>query len=713
MKLFHPSRHQATLTILLGGALLLVTALGAQVALHGITERYSTLVDTRIANLNQLNHVDGLFRAQVQEWKNTLLRGHVPGLRDMYWQNFIRAEAEVIQALDDLERSELNPATLKALKRFQRSHQELAKRYRQGYEIFLQTNFDYKAVDSVLRGVDRQPASQLQDFTERLERDIALEADALHDTAGNYYIATLFIVIFASVIVALGVAAIVRNAIEVEVDSHSRSGFLAKMSHEIRTPMNGVLGMSELLGATPLTEQQTRYNQAIHSSGQSLLILINDLLDYSRIEAGKMSLEHIPYSLRGLLSNLYYLFVHKAAEKQLTWHIDIAPDIPDQFMGDSVRLNQILVNLVGNALKFTKAGSVELAIRWHDGRLCFSCVDTGIGMTPEAIDQLFTPFAQADASINRRFGGSGLGLTISRELCLQMQGELHVKSTPEQGSEFTVDIPAELAAREQDIDFPEPKPLIKLCIEDPKRAQDYQRYCQFWRLKTDQLDPSNPNLSTSPSKSEPTITVIDLIDHHKSDTLAAECKQAGHKVLQLYDVGQSNEWVNSHGEVSQGFKDRPPFGALLKPLLLDCLNLDPSKAKHVDPHRGIRPLNILAVDDNSVNRTVVSAMLAKLGHRCTLACDGEDAVSQFINTNRAFDLVLMDCEMPVLDGVGALKCIREIEAQQQTTRTPILALTANAYQSQLDGYREAGMDDVLTKPLSLNTLKEALAKHAL
>ncbi|MDN3638601.1 ATP-binding protein [Simiduia curdlanivorans] len=713
MNLFHPSRHQATLTILLGGALLLVTALGAQIALHGITERYSTLVDTRIASLNQLHHIDTLFKRQVQEWKNTLLRGHDPNQRDMYWQSFLSTEAEVSKALDELESKALNPATRKALHQFQRSHKDLAKRYRQGFDIFLQSNLDFKAVDSLLRGIDRQPANQLHDFTERLERDIGLEADALHDTAGNYYIATLFIVIFASLVVAIGVAAIVRNAIKVEVDSHSRTGFLAKMSHEIRTPMNGVLGMSELLGATPLTEQQVRYNQAIHSSGQSLLILINDLLDYSRIEAGKMSLEHIPYSLRGLLSNLFYLFVHTAAEKQLKWHIDIAPEIPDQFMGDSVRLNQILVNLVGNALKFTKVGGVELTIRCQGGRLCFSCVDTGIGMTEQAISQLFTPFTQADTSINRRFGGTGLGLTISRELCLQMQGELRVKSAPEQGSEFIVDIPAELAEREQDIDFPAPKPRIQLCIEDPKRMHDYQRYCQFWGLQTEQLDTDKPSFSAARESAEPIIAVIDLSDHAKSDALATQCKQAGHKALQLYDVGQSNEWVNSHGEVSSGFKDRPPFGALLKPLLLDCLHLDSTKAKQHDPHTGIRPLNILAADDNSVNRTVVSAMLAKLGHRCTLACDGEDAVSQFINNSRPFDLVLMDCEMPVLDGVGALKCIREIEAQQQATRTPVLALTANAYQSQLDGYREAGMDDVLTKPLSLNTLKEALAKHAL
>ena len=192
-----------------------------------------------------------------------------------------------------------------------------------------------------------------------------------------------------------------------------------------------------------------------------------------------------------------------------------------------------------------------------------------------------------------------------------------------------------------------------------------------------------------------------------------QLKQNGAKILQLYDVGQSNEWINSHGEVSQGFKDRPPFGALLEPLLLDLANHSSSHINQQDPHTGIRPLNILAADDNSVNRSVVSAMLAKLGHRCTLACDGEDAVSQFINTSRPFDLVLLDCEMPVLDGVGALKCIREIEAQQHLRRTPILALTANAYQFHLDSYLEAGMDEVPTKPISLKSLKEALAKHAM
>ena len=713
MKAFHPSRHQATLTILLGGALLMITAIGAQIALHGISQRYSIMIDTRIDSLNQLNHVNSLFKTQVQEWKNTLLRGHDAEQREVYWQSFQTIEEQVSSSLEALNEKPLNRETRTALKNFQRSHQALAKRYRQGYEIFLQSNFDYRAVDKLLRGIDREPAGKLQDFTDRLERAVSTDADDLYHTARNYFITTLIVIILACVIVAFGIAAIVRNAIEVEVDANSRSGFLTKMSHEIRTPMNGVLGMSELLGATPLTEQQMRYNQAIHSSGQSLLILINDLLDYSRLEAGKMTLEHIPYSLRGLLSNLYYLFVHKAAEKQLNWHIDIAPEIPDQFIGDPVRLNQILVNLVGNALKFTKIGGVDLTVNWDGGYLSFRCIDTGIGMTAEAAKKLFSPFEQADVSISRRFGGSGLGLTISKELSLQMRGDLKVNSRPDQGSEFQLEIPCELAEQETSIEFPEPKPRIQLYVDNTIRGDDYQRYCQYWGLEIKKIDPDNPVPDNQRASTTPLIIIIDLADHEKSDQLAMQLKQNGAKILQLYDVGQSNEWINSHGEVSQGFKDRPPFGALLKPLLLDLANHSSSHIKQQDPHTGIRPLNILAADDNSVNRSVVSAMLAKLGHRCTLACDGEDAVSQFINTSRPFDLVLLDCEMPVLDGVGALKCIREIEAQQHLRRTPILALTANAYQFHLDSYLEAGMDEVLTKPISLKSLKEALAKHAM
>lgn len=704
----HYSRSRATATILVGGLLLLITAVGAQYALYGIIERYDQMLDTRIASQTDLHEINIAFKTQVQEWKNTLLRGDELADREKYWRSFQMEEARVQSLIQNLESLHLSSETRKALQRFARAHNQLASLYRQGYEVFQANGYEIRQVDDLLRGIDREPSNKLHDFTQSLEAQIGAEAKALNDNASSLFIFTLLVVLVSSVAVALGANSIVRNAIDTEVSARTRSDFLAKMSHEIRTPMNGVLGMSELLSSTPLNEQQKRYNQAIHSSGQSLLVLINDLLDYARIESGKMSLESISFSLRGLLSNVYYLFVQKAAERNIHWVIDIPPGVPDQFTGDPARINQILVNLAGNAIKFTQKGLVALQVEWRDEQLVICCKDTGIGMDQNTISQLFIPYTQADNSIHRRYGGTGLGLVISRELARQMQGDLTVESQPNQGTTFCLNLPLQYTPTDT-ATFAADKPRIVLCVDDEQRRADYLRYCVHWGLDTQVVDTHDiPAEATDTS-----IAVIDLEDHRASDELAVVYKAQGYLPLQLYDVGQSNEWINSHGEITRGFKDRPPFGALLKPLLEDCLQLVSNPLTEAEPHTGIRPLNILAVDDNSVNRTVISAMLAKLGHRCTLACDGEDAVSQFLNTTRPFDIVLMDCEMPVLDGLGALRCIREIEQEKDMAPTPVLALTANAYDTDRDRYLDGGMDEVLTKPISLNRLKTALLKHAL
>ncbi len=704
----HHSRSRATLTILVGGLLLLATALGAQFALNGIIARYDSVLQTRVGTQSDLYQINIAFKDQVQEWKNTLLRGHNTVEREKYWAAFVERESQVRALMNQLNSTQLSDDTRQALQRFARAHRQLAGKYRQGYEVYLANGQQWQLVDDLLRGIDREPSNKLYDFTHALEAEIAEQANTLRDSAETYFISTLLVVLISSVAVALGVISIVRNAIETEVGARTRSDFLAKMSHEIRTPMNGVLGMSELLSSTPLTEQQKRYNQAIHSSGQSLLILINDLLDYARIESGKMSIESSPFSLSGVLSNLYYLFVQKATERELEWHIDMPPSVPDGFVGDSARINQILVNLVGNAFKFTEQGGVTLHVTYQNDLLTFECTDTGIGMDEHTCQHLFEPYVQADNSIHRRYGGTGLGLVISRELARQMNGELVAESQVNAGSTFRLSLPLprgeELAS-----DFGADKPTILLCVENELQREDYQRYCNHWGLPS-RIVRAEDDVTEADAMS---VCVIDVSDHHRSDELARAYSALGHLPLQLYDVGQSSEWINSRGDITRGFKDRPPFGALLKPLLLDCLQLEHLVAQCDDPHLGIRPLSILAVDDNSVNRTVVSAMLAKLGHRCTLACDGEDAVTQFLNTPRRFDLVLMDCEMPVLDGMGALKCIREIEQQKAMAPTPVLALTANAYETDRERYLNGGMDDVLTKPISLNRLKSALRKHAL
>lgn len=691
---------------------MLAAALIAQLALNSLNAQYRELIDTRMLSMRELGEVNLQFKLQVQEWKNLLLRGSDPEDRAHYWQSFQEASAEVRLHIEQLEQRPLSQATRQALRRFEQAHTRLQSQYESGYQRFVEDPSDPFIIDASVRGIDRQPADQLARFTRSLEDEIQARADELQLASDSYFWVGTVTVLACGLLVIAGVLIIVRHAVEAEINARTRIDFLAKMSHEIRTPMNGVLGMSELLSSTPLNEQQRRYNQAIHSSGQALIVLINDLLDYSRIESGKMVIDHKPFSLRGLLSNLFYLFIQKASDKACYWRIDIAPEVPDSWLGDGARLNQILVNLAGNALKFTERGGVCLKVSAPDNHLLFECNDTGIGMDEAALARLFTPFVQANNSIQGRYGGTGLGLVISRELARQMTGDLSVRSVPGQGSVFTLQLP--LARSEQQDKIPAMPNLDKvlLAVEDEWQYQDYQRHLKHWGWVAEPWPLDTNNLQPRPKLTTSTLLIIDTCNHELSDALAHYSREQGAKALQLYDVGQSNEWINSHGEPEHGFKDRPPFGALLLPLI-QGLYEQPNGRTSGPAIQCNNKLHILAADDNAVNRSVVSAMVTKLGHSCVLACDGEDAVTQFLYTSRPFDLVLMDCEMPLLDGLGALRCIRELELERGITRpTPIIALTANAYQSDRERYLDAGMDEVLTKPISLDRLRSALDHYA-
>ncbi|AFU98845.1 ATP-binding protein [Simiduia agarivorans] len=706
------SRLRANLAIFGGGTILLVAALVAQLALNAINGQYRELIDNRMQAMHELAEINLQFKLQVQEWKNLLLRGNNAEDRAHYWQSFQDASSEVRRLVEQLEQQPLSQATRQALRRFEQAHNRLQTQYESGYRRFAENPTDPFIIDASVRGIDRQPADQLARFTRSLEDEIQARADELQQASDTYFWVGSLTVLICGLLVIAGVLFIVRHAVETEINARTRIDFLAKMSHEIRTPMNGVLGMSELLSTTPLNEQQRRYNQAIHSSGQALIVLINDLLDYSRIESGKMTIDTNPFSLRGLLSNLYYLFVQKAAEKHCYWRIDIAPDLVDTWQGDAARLNQILVNLVGNAFKFTDRGGVSLNITARQNNLQIECVDTGIGMDESAQARLFTPFVQADQSIQSRFGGTGLGLVISRELARQMGGDLTVTSDPGKGSTFTLQLPLNMGEQQDSTPAMPNLDKVFLAVEDTWQAQDYLRHLKHWGLVAEPWPYTANSLIPSPHIGANTLLIIDMSNHEQSDSLAHYAQAQGAKALQLYDVGQSNEWINSHGEPQRGFKDRPPFGALLLPLIQGLFDQPNQDANGSAVHCSNK-LHILAADDNAVNRSVVSAMVTKLGHSCVLACDGEDAVTQFLYTNRRFDLVLMDCEMPVLDGLGALRCIRELEHERGVTRpTPVIALTANAYQADRERYLEAGMDEVLTKPISLDRLRTALDYYA-
>lgn len=525
------------------------------------------------------------------------------------------------------------------------------------------------------------------------------------------------------------------RAREAAVDAAEvKARFLANMSHKIRTPLLGLIGAIELMRSpTTSNKQREQLVSLADSSARTLHTLINDILDYSKLESGALSLESEPFNLRELCYQVNELFAIKAFDKGLELTSTCARDVPVRFIGDSVRIKQLVSNLVSNAVKFTQRGGVHIDLSMSRLKepaviagepavlVRIEVTDTGIGLTPEQIDRLFRPFAQADSSITRRFGGTGLGLSISAELATAMGGSLTVKSTLGSGSTFTFTVPLRphgAAVRRA----PAPTSSILVAVASPNEG--LRRHVTSLLGELGRLHESYPEAPSIASLVGVSTIVLDPLVI-EDGALLAECvvryAEAGLHVVLLQPLGSDSvvglfgassnvSIVHKPVRLSTLRKALEPMSRLNR-IVADVVQLvgAPTNERVTSIDSPYADLRILVAEDNPVNQVIILAMLADLGATCVMTANGVEALNAF-RTQR-FDIVLMDLQMPELDGLGAARAMRQFEHQMPDCAvmlTPIVAMTANTERDETDARRDAGMSGFLGKPFRMSELQACL-----